>query len=328
YLTKPVKQSQLLDCLVAVTGKKTSPDKSSSRPIVTRHSIVDERKGKIRILLAEDNVVNQRVALHVLQKFGYHAHAVANGKEALQALETAPHDLVLMDVQMPEMDGVAATREIRKREDKLKAESSKPKGEKGFQHSARLEHIPIVAMTAHAMKGDRERCLEAGMNDYTSKPIDPEELLKKIEKWTDKDDKIGPDNERAEGQDDGALGKEQEKPPVDLAKALERAMGDAGFLEEMLQAFLSRIPEQVEELRAALKEGDGETLQQKAHTLKGSAANLSADTIAAIALNLEQMGREGNLQAGEQALGELHDNAASLETYVQEIDWAAVTNGP
>jgi len=328
YLSKPVKQSQLYDCLATVLGGKKTPETRPAESIVTRHSIVDDRKHRIRILLAEDNVVNQLVALHILEKFGYRADAVANGKEAVETVKTVPYDLILMDVQMPEMDGFEATREIRKHEDKLKAQRAKGKGGKGFRHSARLERIPIVAMTAHAMKGDRERCLEAGMDDYTPKPIEPKELLAKIEKWTNKKKRAMSDNEKIQAQDDGEFGKKQEKPPVNLNKALERAMGDAAFLGQMFQEFLSRIPGQVKELKAAVKQGDGETLQQKAHTLKGSAANLSADTIAATALHLEQMGREGNLQAGEQALGELNDNVALLEAYVREIDWSTVATGP
>ncbi|MDY6954607.1 MAG: response regulator, partial [Thermodesulfobacteriota bacterium] len=294
-----------------------------SEPFVTRHSMADKQKRKIRILLAEDNVTNQQVALHVLGKFGFRADAVANGKEVVGALATVPYDLVLMDVQMPEMDGLSATREIRNREDKLKAQGSKLKGEKGFQHSARLEHIPIVAMTAHAMKGDRERCLEAGMDDYTAKPIDPQELLSKIEKWTSREKKILAVDEKVQIECAAGMAK-KETSPVDLGKALERAMGDKDFLEQMLQEFLSRMPGQVAELKAALEEGDGEALQQKAHTLKGSAANLSADTIVAAALHLERLGREGNLQAGEGALRELNEHVARLQAYVQQIDWSAM----
>jgi len=324
YLTKPVKQSQLYDCLATVVGRKQGVEEEPSECIVTKHSISDDRKRKIRILLAEDNITNQRVALCILEKFGFRADAVANGKEAISALEMMAYDLVLMDVQMPEMDGLTATREIRNREEVFNAQSLKPKGEEGFQHSARLEHIPIVAMTAHAMKGDRERCLEVGMDDYTSKPMDPKELFTKLEKWINM--KTGPPSadSRAEEQD-MARDRDHAGPPIDLDSALERAMGDKDFLEQMFLEFLSAVPGQVEEIKTALEQGDGASLQQKAHTLKGSAANLSADTIVATALHLEQMGREGNLQAGKQALDELNDNVAYLEAYVKDIDWAAMS---
>jgi len=158
YLSKPVRVSELLDCLTIVLAGKRDPLRT--RPIVTRHSAREQHQehaafsGKQgRILLAEDNTVNQQVALGILSQLGLHADAVADGSEAVRALEMLPYDLVLMDVQMPVMDGLEATREIRS------------------PHSAVLNRaIPIIAMTAHAMKGDREKCLDAGMNDYVTKP--------------------------------------------------------------------------------------------------------------------------------------------------------------
>ncbi len=162
YLTKPVKQSQLYDCLVSVAGGTPEDKEDQARPLITKHYLAESKKRKVRILLAEDNVVNQKVALAVLQKLGYTADAVANGREALEALEDIPYALILMDVQMPEMDGFQATAAIRERERETGA------------------HLPIVAMTAHAMKGDRERCLEAGMDDYVSKPVNPKELAKTL----------------------------------------------------------------------------------------------------------------------------------------------------
>jgi CheY-like chemotaxis protein len=166
YLTKPVKQSQLYDCLAAVTGLQKEAPADQAKAIVTRHSLADDKKRKVRILLAEDNIINTKVALHILERFGYNADAVPNGKEAIKALETASYDLVLMDCQMPEMDGYEATGEIRNPESKV------------------LDHkVPIIAMTAHAMKGDREKCLEAGMDDYLSKPVNPQTLSDILEKW-------------------------------------------------------------------------------------------------------------------------------------------------
>ena len=165
YLTKPIKASQLRDCLSIVASRKTPPAEARPMPIVTRHSVADLKKSKIRILLAEDNIVNQKVALHHLGKMGYRADGVANGKEALAALGNLSYDLVLMDVQMPEMDGFEATGIIRQNEKKAG------------------KHLPVIAMTAHAMKGDRERCIEAGMDDYISKPIHPQTLKEVVERW-------------------------------------------------------------------------------------------------------------------------------------------------
>jgi len=166
YLNKPVKKSHLYDCLVTVLGISSTPSKERSTPIITRYGLEETKKKRIRILVAEDNVVNQKVALRILQKLGYRADAVADGREAVMALETIPYDLVLMDVQMPQMDGFEATGVIRDPASRV-----------------RNHHIPVIAMTAHAMKGDREKCLEAGMDDYVSKPVTALALNDILEKY-------------------------------------------------------------------------------------------------------------------------------------------------
>ncbi len=176
YLTKPVKQSQLYDCLATVTGIQKDAAKQRTIPIVTRHSLAEDRKRSIRILMAEDNMTNQKVALNILKKSGYRADAVANGEEAVRALEMVPYNIVLMDVQMPVMDGYEATAKIRQAEAEAAAQNPKS-----------ANRLPIIAMTAHAMKGDREKCLAAGMDDYTTKPINPPELLEKIKSWITKE---------------------------------------------------------------------------------------------------------------------------------------------
>ncbi len=307
YLTKPVKRSQILDCLMTVTGRKKKEKGRLEGAILTKHSIADAQKRRLRILVAEDNMINQKVALNILEKSGYRADAVANGQEAVRALGMIPYDLVLMDVQMPEMDGLEATRVIRD------------------PASAVHDHgVPIIAMTAHAMKGDRERCLEAGMDDYASKPIEPNELLEKMEVLMNKGDEAMTENKKPDEQG-GTPTKQEENPPVDLNKALERAMGDSAFLETILQQFATTVPSQVEALVAALEQGDTESLRQEAHRLKGSAANLSAERIASTALKLEEMGRDGNLAAGKEALDELNYNVAQFQTYLNEIDWSEVT---
>jgi len=150
----------LFDCLLTVTGKATSVGKDFSRQIVTRYSLSEEHKRGVRILLAEDNIINQKIALRILdKKLGYCADVVANGKEAVESLEKFDYDLVLMDCQMSEMDGYEATLAIR--------------DETSY---VRNYNIPIIAMTANAMKGDREKCIDAGMDDYVTKPINVKEL--------------------------------------------------------------------------------------------------------------------------------------------------------
>jgi two-component system sensor histidine kinase/response regulator len=165
YLTKPVRRSLLFDCIVTVLSRNPQQEQvKQPSPMVTSHSLHEARRREVRILLVEDNVVNQKLAMHLLKRFGFRADAVSNGKEALDALASTAYHLVLMDVQMPEMDGLEATQRIRD-------------GRAAVLNPA----IPVIAMTAHAMKGDREKCLQAGMTDYVSKPIQPDMLLKAIE---------------------------------------------------------------------------------------------------------------------------------------------------
>ncbi|HET6512772.1 MAG TPA: response regulator, partial [Candidatus Kapabacteria bacterium] len=162
YLTKPVKQSQLFDTLATVMARQ--PEALAYKPPHENKQTPAEKKN-IRVLLAEDNIVNQKVAITQLRKLGYSADAVANGLEVLKVLESVPYDVILMDCQMPELDGYEATRQIR-------------------ASASHTSDIPIIAMTAHAMEGDRERCLQAGMNDYISKPVKFEELERVLDEWT------------------------------------------------------------------------------------------------------------------------------------------------
>ncbi|MCP4218695.1 MAG: response regulator [bacterium] len=164
YLTRPVEKRRLHDCLVSVINQEPGLGQ-----IITRHSVEEERKQHSRILLAEDNYINRKLVLRFLEKMGYHADAVVNGREAVNILGSQHYDMVLMDIQMPEMDGFEATKAIREKE-----ESAPP------DKDGRKVHLPIIAMTAHALKGDREKCLAGGMDDYISKPIKPAELAKVI----------------------------------------------------------------------------------------------------------------------------------------------------
>ncbi|MCF8129585.1 MAG: response regulator [Deltaproteobacteria bacterium] len=171
YVTKPVRQSELFQMLSVVLSGEKQPHLS---PLITRHSIRELHRQKGKILLVEDNIVNRKVALSILKKLGLHADTATNGIEALEAMETTDYDLILMDIQMPEMDGFEATQQIR-----------------NPQSQIRNHDVPIIAMTAHAMQGYRDKCLDAGMNDYISKPVSPQSLGDLVTKWLD--------NERTEG---------------------------------------------------------------------------------------------------------------------------------
>ncbi len=185
YLTAPLRPSQLRGCLALVLGRKEAPPAGPVPGLVTRHTVSEARRRRVRLLLAEDNAINQLVAVKMLEKMGYRVDVAANGQEALAAVRDLPYDLVLMDCQMPEMDGFEATRHIRD------------------PQSAVLNHqVPVIAMTAYAMKSDREKCLEAGMDDYLSKPVQAAQLAVVLERWLGRAteeparDGVAPDGDR------------------------------------------------------------------------------------------------------------------------------------
>ena len=325
YLTKPIKQSQLYDCLATTAKIWKEKKQPQDATIVTRHSLADNKKQGIRILLAEDDATNQKVALHILKKFGYRADAAGNGQEVLQALEKIPYDIVLMDIQMPVMDGYAVTRRIRELElkaqrIKLNKNDSEDLSDSEIKLSAQSGRIPIIAMTAHAMKGDREKCIAAGMDDYTPKPINPEELLEKIEKWTLVEQDVPSQKAKVE-KEHVQPETSEETQPLDLEKALERAMGDKDFLKMLLGGFIQELPDQIESLKVAVAGTDKVALTEQAHKLKGAAANLSAYGVSSAAKSLEEIGRSQNMDKANQILEMLLHESKRLTEYIERAEW-------
>jgi len=237
YLTKPVRQSQLLDALTEALVDVEEPAKEAEQPsrpdIITRHSLGEGVARKACILLAEDNVVNQKVAMRILEKGGHRIDAVANGREALEALNRVEYDIVLMDVQMPEMDGFTATQEIRN------PQSLQGVGPSGPE--AAIRNIPVIAMTAHAMKGDREKCLAAGMDDYIAKPVKPKELLEIVQRWAGKQ-VLHPIVEKDKPSTPASS-------PVDMKHLEEITGGDSEFEREIAELFLKDTGEHLSWLK-------------------------------------------------------------------------------
>ncbi len=274
YLTKPVRQSQLFDCLTTVISYASSTHGSEIPPtrttpeLLTRHNLKETQMMSNKlILLAEDNIVNQKVAVRQLQKLGYRADTVANGREVLEALGKIHYNLVLMDCQMPEMDGYEATAEIRRRE-----------GE--------ATHIPIVAMTANALEGDRERCIAAGMDDYVSKPVRPEELGEVLGRLL---------SSAIESVEVGKTMTQEVLPPVDM-KRLYMAMGDdPEDVADIMGVYLSRMPEILEILDDALKSGNAGKVNMIAHVCAGVSANCGMTAVVEPLRALERKGRENQL---------------------------------
>jgi two-component system, sensor histidine kinase and response regulator len=273
YLTKPVRQAELLDAILTALGTRSRGDARAA--LVTRHSL-RENRNRLRILLAEDNAVNQLVALRLLEKYGHAVVVAANGKKALEALGKETYDLVLMDIQMPEMDGWEATRVIRDEE----------------RESGR--HIPILAMTAHAMKGDEEKCIGAGMDGYLTKPIRTAELLAAL-------DRISSHKTDSEVVLKSSSSTNSSGPVIDLAATLERLDGDRNLFDELIEVFRGECPGIMEEIRRALVLQDKKRVERGAHTLKGSSSNVGAVAASEVAAEIENLANRGNLSlAAEQ----------------------------
>jgi signal transduction histidine kinase/CheY-like chemotaxis protein len=262
FLVKPVRQSTLLDSIMIALGAKHGAERLL--PVIPK--TLDKCAHRLELLLAEDNAVNQKLAIRLLEKRGHSVTVADNGRAALAALETKRFDLVLMDVQMPEMDGFEATAAIRARED----------------GSGR--HTPVIAMTAHAMKGDRERCLAAGMDGYVSKPLEANELFKTVENLAAPTTAV-----------ESPASTEPRSVCFDYDVALRRAGGDVDLLRELIELFLQQCPELMAAIRGAIAAQDAAALARATHTLKGSVGNFGPSLVVDAALALEEAGKAGNL---------------------------------
>jgi signal transduction histidine kinase/DNA-binding response OmpR family regulator len=257
-----------------------------------------------RILVVEDDRTNQLAAKLLLQDLGLKVGIASNGQAALDALAAGSYDLVFMDIQMPVMDGLEATRRIRGRE--LAADpNAAMQGESraGMPGGEALPRIPIVALTAHAIQGDRERCLSAGMDDYLSKPIAVDALLAVLDKWLPVGSRsqhetaveVGKDVEK---QDEKEMGKEVDSAVWDRAGVLARMAGNAKAVEIIIEATFENMPHQIQELQGHLDAGDLESSVRLAHTIKGAAANAGAEALRTVALAIEKAGAIASMQSG------------------------------
>jgi PAS domain S-box-containing protein len=308
YLVKPVKQSRLLDILMEVVSIDTNRKSLPISPLIGLDDITT-KISKLKILIAEDSPINQKVALHQLRSFGYDADVAGNGKEVLDLLKHIHYDIILMDCQMPEMDGYEATIAIRQ------LDSPKSK-------------IVIVAMTANAMREDRDRCIASGMDDYLSKPIRKEDLAQKLAAW---ERKINAQNAIASSEitvkaitDDRDthtsllerdLNITESLPLIDWIYIDDIADGNEEFKTELIETFIDSTSKGLEQLEAAIASNDYRKISQIAHFIKGSASNLGMISIAAIAQDLELIGhnqKEANMK-------EILESMQSLLTQIQHF---------
>jgi len=292
YLIKPVKKSQLYDCLATVLGVSSAGGEEAEAPLITRYTLEEEKKKRIRILLAEDNVVNQQVALRILEKLGYRGEAVANGAEAVKALAMIPYDLVFMDVQMPVMNGFEATQAIRDPASGI----LNPK-------------VPIVAMTAHAMEGDREKCLRAGMDDYVSKPVSAQAISDVLEKYLKCRSTVRtPPAEQASLQPN----------PVEIPRLKEISDGDPAIERELIELFLQSMEKHLDALISAARDRDRESLQREAHATKGISANMGARRLQDMVERLEQICSGNDLDPVPDIVTAMEKEYARARSYLKE----------
>ncbi len=298
FLAKPIRQSDLSACLtVVLSGERYLQVPPVPGLVLGQIGEVD--LGRARILVVDDNVTNQQVALGILEKLGLHADTAANGRESLEALSRFRYELVLMDIQMPEMDGYEATRHIR-----------------GL-HSKVLDHdIPIIAMTAHAMAGDEAKCLSFGMNDYIAKPIDPQVLANVVGKWLARGGTNAPPNRQpatatASSPSDGEL------PVFNCEDFVRRMMDDEELARTIAGGFLADLPRLIRVLKDLVAKHDIEGLRKQAHQIKGAAGNVSADALRNVALEIEKAGRAGDPDAASTLIPDLELQSVRLRTALE-----------
>ena len=277
-IVKPFGASELAGVILGALGIEEAKAESSA---LAQKKAIRIPSRSLKILVAEDTAFNQKFIQRLLDRWNHQISLVGNGREALEALKNESFDIVLMDVQMPLVNGLEATKTIR-----LDEQQSK-------------NHMPIIAMTAHAIKGDRERCLEAGMDEYISKPIDSDKLFDAIEKLT-----------KASGNPDGT---EDLSPAIDKEALLKAFDDDWNFLKEVVDVFLSDYPRLLDDLRRAHKERDSDTLMRAAHSLKGMMKNFQAEPAAEVAFELEKKGKEENFDG-------VPDTIETLAGQVAEVD--------
>ena len=291
YLTKPVDEADLYDCLVEVLDETRARRASH---LVTRHSLREQRPAvAAAVLVAEDNEVNQKVAVKILEKLGYRVELAENGKEALAACARRRYDAVLMDGQMPGMDGYEATRRIRERE------------------TRGGRRLPIIAMTASAMKGDREKCLESGMDDYVTKPVTPENLEAVLRKWVGAASAPA-ERAAAEPATSGTLLDEA------IVQSLLSVDDDGTLMDEVVATFLRIAPARLAAIRKAAK-GNAAMLEREAHSFLGSCGNIGAQRMAELCARLEVLGRSGSTEGAPEIARTLEEELVSVRPQLEAL---------
>ena len=295
YLTKPLGRSQLSECLTILTGK--APQDSSHASLITMHSLAEQKsQRRLRVLVADDNHINQKVTTSLLTNMGHRADFVSNGKEAVEAFKLIPYDIVLMDLQMPEMDGFEASRQIRM-----------------LKHQEGLQSA-VIAITAHARKEDRDKCLAWGFDDYVSKPIVPRELKAAIERMMIKSGSNQTSQSPARGGNDGDV--------INLTGALTNVEGDRVLFGKITRMFLVQYPVLLAEIHRALSSEESSALTGAIHTLGSSAGQVGANRVLRLARNIEEFGERRDLTKVPATLAALEAEIESVKSVLVQQGWA------
>jgi len=304
--TKPARRETLLGLLSKALsetkgfGPRSAIASETPNPGSIRNQLPNFDGINARILLAEDNITNQQVALGILKKFGLRADIANNGAEALKALESIPYDLVLMDLQMPIMGGIEATRQIRNK-----------------QSSVINHNVPIIAMTANAMQSDRNLCIDAGMNDFLSKPISSVGFRAALDRWLQKEDSKPA---AVQGQQAACVPGESEAVVFDQSGVLERMMDDSELATLVFETFLVDTPLQIEALQSSLESEDVQASIRNAHTIKGAASNVGGERLRKVAAEMEKAACAGDLSAVIDRMAELQVRFLQLQEAIKK-EW-------
>jgi len=300
-VSKPIWKSSLRDCLQRVLDDKPKLEATVASAVTAASPEPEPQQTQparqLRVLVAEDNPTNQEVSLAILHKLGYETELAANGELAIRALQAQDFDLVLMDCEMPTMDGYEATKRIR-----------------AGQDGVRNRDIPIVALTASAMSADRDRCFRAGMSDYISKPVDPQQLATILARWT-------APSKAATAKPQASLPVATGIPVFDETELLERLMGDRKLARRLVDSFVHDVPAKLANLDDLVHAADSASIRAVAHALKGAAANLSARALKELAMQLQQAATVNDLQRCAVLVSSMQTDFKRLQAALVQSEW-------
>ncbi len=325
YLTKPVKRHDLKSSIISILNKKDMFQSTDSSDVLTKHAISEIGRNKTQILLAEDYPTNQIIALKHLTNAGFGVTLAENGQQAVDQCKKRQFDIILMDIQMPLVDGYEATKAIRKLEEEREYTLSKNNPDTPILHRP----TPIIAMTAHAIKGYKEKCLKVGMDDYITKPLTKKDLVTMVEKWVNQrvDQRV---NQRANNdkikaktntklEDSIQLDNTISETPLDYQLALEEFDNDKVFLMDVLSEFIQTVENQIPIIETAISEQNFTTIKNEAHSIKGGSANLCATPLSIAASELEEAGKSKDNTQIDLFLPDLRTQLVKLKKYVKGL---------